>query len=640
MKSDAKVAAPPAKPLVLFDGDCHFCSVWIRRWKQITGERVDYLAFQEAEISRRFPELNRERFATSLHLIEPNGNVYTGAQAVFRAVATNPAEKRLLRWYDDQPLFANASEAIYRFVAGHRTFFSWMTRIGWGEHAERPDHFLVRSVFLRCLGAIYLIAFLSLSVQLSGLIGSSGILPAQQMMESAHAWASQGHDSFDAVRQLPTLCWINASDSFLKFLCAGGAVLAVLLIAGVAPVPTLGFLWLFYLSLSVVGRDFLSFQWDTLLLEAGFMAIFFAPRQLLPGLSRESAPSRTSVWLLRWLLFRLMFQSGVTKLTYGDGAWVDLTALTFHYETQPLPTWIGWHAHHAPVWLHRFSCLGMYAVEIIVPFLFFAPRRLRFAAALATILLELLIALSGNYTFFNLLAMVLCVPLLDDALIRGCCRRLRLMRWANWQPPRFAGGFTWRSPLFALFAMFVLVITTADMLENCRVNWRIPRPVLRLSTAVAPFRTLNSYGLFRVMTRPRYELIIEGSNDAVTWEPYEFKYKPGDLKRRPAFVEPHQPRLDWQMWFEALRPSGAGVSVWFGNFCMRLIKGEPQVVRLLAKNPFPNGPPRHFRVMKYEYHFTTPSERSQTGTWWKRELRGSYIPAMELSPQRVNGQPE
>ena len=628
MKLDRHVAAPPPKPLMIFDGDCGFCALWIRRWQQAAGDRIAYVPFQDPRVTQEFPEVPRANLESAVHLIEPDGTVLFGAEAAFAALAHNPEQERWRRWYRNSPAFARFTEAAYRFVAGHRRLFSWLTRIGWGRQVQRPAHCVTRWLFLRALGAIYLVAFLSLGSQLGGLVGRNGILPAAELMSAAGQHFDAQGVGLDRYRQFPTLCWANASDAFLNFQCAAGVGLALLVLAGLAPAPCLFLLWLIYLSLSVVGREFLGFQWDVLLLETGLLAIFFAPRNVLPGWRRETPPGRMFLWLLRWLLFRLMFQSGVTKLIYDDPTWREWTALTFHYETQPLPTWLGWYAHQLPVWFQRFSCGVMYFTELVLPFLFFAPRRLRIVAAAGTVLLQLLIALTGNYTFFNLLTVVLCLPLLDDfALQKITPPAWRRFFGFNRQPATFnVQPSKWRTRTARVFAAVVILITTIQMSFNLRIPFPWPKAALQLTDAVAPLRSLSSYGLFRVMTRPRFEIIVEGSNDGVTWLPYEFKWKPGDVKRRPGFVAPHQPRLDWQMWFEALRPPEAGPSPWFGSFCVRLLQGSPEVLALLAKNPFPDQPPRLLRAIRYEYHFTNPAERQQTGAWWKRERRDEYLP--------------
>ena len=619
------VASPPSKPLMIFDGDCHFCSLWIKRWQQITGDAVDYLPLQDPRIAEQFPELLRERLQTAVHLVEPDGLVSFGAEAVFRALAVNPQRQAPLNLYRGSAGFAALSEWAYRFVAEHRTLFSWLTRIGWGWHVERPEQLLTRWVFLRGLGVIYLIAFVSLWSQIPGLLGHNGILPVQSWLPAISQQAlSQGID-VERFWYLPTLCWFGASDASLQIQCAAGTALAILLIVGIAPAPCLFLLWLVYLSLCSVGREFLSFQWDSLLLETGFLAILFAPLQIIPRPSREAPPSRLVLWLLRVLLFKLMFQSGCVKLLSGDELWRNLTALTVHYETQPLPTWIGWWAHQLPMWFQKLSCVAMFAIELVVPFLIFAPRRLRFTGAGLMILLQVLIFLTGNYTFFNLLTILLCLLSLDDFY----WGRITLLRsWFTSHPPHITCR-RWPCLVTVPIALVILSVTLVQLVGTFGVRSILFEPVAEVYGAISPFRSVNSYGLFAVMTRPRNEIIVEGSNDGQTWQAYEFKYKPGDVKRRPGFVAPHQPRLDWQMWFAAL--SDVRSNPWFINFCVRLLQGTPEVLALLERNPFPDKSPRYIRAMVYEYRFTSVEEYKSTGAWWHRELKGEYLPAISLN---------
>src|SRR5438552_1239167 len=307
---------------------------------------------------------------------------------------------------------------------------------------ERSSCFLSRWLFLRLIGIIYLIAFVSLWSQIDGLVGHNGILPVAD-----HFSARGGPLGPERYWWLPTLCWFNASDEFLHFQCAAGVVFSLLLIVGLAPILGLACLWALYLSLSTICGDFLGFQWDTLLLETGCLAIFLAPRQWLPKFSLEPPPSVTVLWLCRWLLFRLMFMSGAVKLLSTDASWWKLTALTVHYETQPLPTWIGWYAHQLPVWFQKISVAIMFGIDLAPPFLILCGRRPRQVACGAFILLMLLISLTGNYCFFNLLTVALCVLLLDDAFLLRLCpvsvaafARTRLSSPAESAPqPREAG---------------------------------------------------------------------------------------------------------------------------------------------------------------------------------------------------------
>jgi uncharacterized membrane protein YphA (DoxX/SURF4 family) len=398
------------------------------------------------------------------------------------------------------------------------------------------------------------------------------------------------------------------------------------LIFGIAPAPCLALLWLVYLSLATVCRDFLGFQWDNLLLEVGFLAIFFAPLQMLPKFSRETPPSRIVLWLLRILLFKLIFSSGCVKLLSGDPNWRNLTALTFHYQTQPMPTWIGWYAQQLPLWFQKFSCAVMFVVELGAPFFIFAPRRIRFVGVGAIAFLQILILLTGNYTFFNFLTMALCLLLLDDFIF-------------NKNSPRKFGGvfktqknnLQWRWPRKVTIpvAVVILSISVLQITSMFGVRSKLLFSATVVDEWLSPFRTVNGYGLFAVMTTQRNEIIVEGSDDGANWLPYEFKYKPGDVKKRPAFIAPFQPRLDWQMWFAAL--GSYEQNPWFENFCLRLLQGSPDVLALLKKNPFPKHPPRYIRAELYDYRFTNFAERRATGAWWKLELIGEYLPPVSLS---------
>jgi lipase maturation factor 1 len=650
---------------MIYDGDCNFCSLWISRWRNATGQSVDYLPFQDARIAAQFPELSRTQCEAAVQLVEPDGSVYGGAEAVFRALAHEPREHWLLDWYYHSAAFAGSTEWGYRLVARHRKVFSALTRLGWGQHVERPSYFLVRWLFLRALGIIYLIAFFSLWSQIMGLVGSEGILPAKSTMATLRMDLNAQGIGLERYHLMPTLCWFTASDGFIKLQCALGTGLAVMLILGVAPAICLFLLWLIYLSLSTVCGEFLAFQWDNLLLQAGFLAIFLAPLQFRPGLWRQAQPSRLMVWLMRWLLFQLMFESGWVKLASGDPSWRGLTALQFHYETQPLPTWLGWYAFQLPAWVQSGSAAIMFVVELAVPFLIFGPRRPRHFACVAFVVLQVMIMLTGNYGFFNLLTMALCLLLLDDAAVRplfqwtlrkhasgakssgpGPADNVTLTPDSTASVPGSSSCFApcqanlkairWPSQITIPLACLSLAISLMHFGSLFRLPLSWPRPLLAAYRWLGPLRTFNSYGLFAVMTTQRHEITIEGSKDGATWLPYEFKYKPGDFQRRPAFVEPHQPRLDWQMWFAGL--SDPRRNPWLINTCIRLLQRSPSVLALLKRDPFPTERPQYVRAVLYGYHFTNWAERRKTGAWWRREKLGDYLPAMTLRNPPPNGE--
>jgi hypothetical protein len=332
-----------------------------------------------------------------------------------------------------------------------------------------------------------------------------------------------------------------------------------------------------------------------LLLEAGFLAVFLGS-------------SKVVILLFRWLLFRLTFLSGAVKLLSHDANWRNLDALNFHYWTQPLPTTVAWYMQQLPAWFQRFSTAAVLFIELPVPFLIFMPRRWRFAGAGCILFLQALIFLTGNYTFFNALTMALCLFLFDDASLA----RLRL---------KMRNVHTRRAGVVAA----AVVIATISGLELWGMFSGRDSSVVRVA---APFGIANTYGLFAVMTTSRPEIVVQGSNDGDTWLDYEFKFKPGALNKPPRWVEPFQPRLDWQMWFAAL--SNFRSNTWFTNFMVRLLQGSPDVLALLAKNPFPAAPPKYIRALVFDYSFTNFATRRATGDWWQRTPRGEYFPAMAL----------
>ncbi len=477
---------------------------------------------------------------------------------------------------------------------------------------------VTRWVFVRWLAVIYLIAFVSLWSQIHGLIGGRGILPATEFLEAVHRQLGSR-----AYWLLPTLGWLGASDGMLHGLCATGAAAAALALFGLAEAPCLIVAWICYLSLSGLGQIFLSFQWDALLLETGFAALFLASWRLRFRPTDPGEPSRISLWVMRWLLFRLLFSSGMVKLASGDATWRQLTALRVHYETQPLPTAIGWYAHQLPVWFQTFSCAAMFAIEIGVPFLIFAPQRIRRWAAVPLIFLQILILLTGNYGFFNWLAIGLCLILLDDT-----CWPENLRKRFTGERSVSAAASRWRLGIQAPLALLLVALSVPTLWPFVLGGRPMPPPIEALEDALQPLRLVSRYGLFAVMTTERREIQIEGSNDGEEWKPYLFKYKPGPANRAPCFVAPHQPRLDWQMWFAALGDYRR--NAWLILFCQRLMEGSPSVLRLLESNPFPDKPPVYVRAVVYRYRFTDGKTRKLSGAWWTQERLGLYLPKISL----------
>jgi len=487
-----------------------------------------------------------------------------------------------------------------------------------GPPLRPQQHRLTRWIFLRLLGVTALCAFLSMWVQMKGLFLSGGIAPAADFMDAVRAHAD-AHD-WSALRrfvELPTLAWLSAGDGFLTALVAIGTLAAVLLIADVAPGPMIAVCWLTYLSLTRVGDIFFQFQWDALLLEALFASLFLAPWRLRPRLRSDREPAIAGVVLIRLLLFKLMFLSGAVKMIAHDHTWTDFRALDVHFFTQPLPTWTAYYAHHAPHWIHVAMLLCTFVVELLLPLFALGPRLLRIACGAGTMLLMVGIGATGNYGFFNLLTFALAVMCLDDrALRRLVPRRLRARTPDPDDSPGDALPRWSRRARWGVVAFILLV----GLLEGNRRLRRDSDAGRWLMAKTDAFESINAYGLFQDMTLERPEIIVEGSRDGSHWEAYEFKWKPGDLARRPAFTGPHMPRLDWQMWFAALY--GCRNSEWFLGLEARLLEGRPEVRELLERDPFGDAPPRYLRSTLYLYTFTDPGEDG----WWKREEVGPFCP--------------
>src|SRR5438046_259535 len=515
---------PPPKPLLIWDGECDFCRLWIERWREITAGKVEYATYQQA--AHQFPEIPVEHSKPAMAWIEPGGETFFAAEAVYRSLRYR-SSRRWLAWsYDHVPGFAVISEIAYKFIARHRGLGSTFTRLLWGKDVRPPIYFWARRWFLRALGLTYLIAFASLWVQMDGLVGSNGVSPLNQFLPAVYERFGP-----TAYSLLFTLCWVDSSNGFLHFLSGGGVVLSLLLILGIAPALSLVVLFVFYLSLTIAGQTFLSFQWDILLLETGFLSIFLAPWRLWPRRSsveaavsaasnfppagdtpaatvattqsRQQEPpvSRAGLFLLKFLLFKLMLMSGVVKLTSGDPSWWNLTALDYHYWSQPLPTVFGWLADKSPEWFKHFSVAFCLAIEIVAPFFVWAPRRLRLGAAGLMIFLQVGIGLTGNYCFFNLLTVALCLLLIDDSVVGTPLRGVRGQRGALSLPDR----------LTACGAVAVVILTLPInawlIFSAFQPLARPPRALANVYEHLAAFRIVNGYGLFRVMTKDRCEIV-------------------------------------------------------------------------------------------------------------------------------------
>jgi hypothetical protein len=471
---------------------------------------------------------------------------------------------------------------------------------------------LARGLFARGLALTYAAAFLSFGVQARGLVGTHGILPAADLLEAARR-----HFGDAAWLELPSVFWLRADDAALLAVCTAGVALSIALFFGIAPRITAAALWALYLSLLPVGQIFLGYQWDALLLETGLLAIWFVPGGLHVPIARTRTPSIVPLVLLRWLVFRLFLLSGLVKLLSGDPSWLDLSAMTFHFWTQPLPNPLSPFAHALPIWMNQGTTLVTLIVELGLPWCVFGPRPLRLAAAAGFAGMMIAINATGNYGWFGLLSCVLCIPLVDDAV----WRRLPGLRSLPPAPvPERRASPAARAANVAAYACGALVvaITTGAALQ--RIGADVPGPLRALMRATHPLASFHGYGLFAQMTKDRPEIEIEGSRDGATWLAYEFRYKPDRLDESPREAGLHMPRLDWQMWFSAL--GSCNDDRWFLAFLRRLLEAEPRVLALLARDPFDGERPQYVRTTLYRYRFSDGG--------WSREELGPYCPTVRL----------
>jgi len=639
---------------MVWDGDCRFCGAWVRRWRDATLGAVDYEPYQS--VGDRFPEIKAADYAHEIYLILPDGGITRGAEAVFAALDTRPGGGAGLRLYRRAPAFAKISEWCYRRVANNRTLLSLLTKIFWGDPGTRSTYQFSGMLFLRLLGLVFLVAFASFWGQAAGLVGDHGIIPLKLYFDSITN--AVGPSTFDKFLAAPTLLWFSPNSAGLTDMLGTGVACSLLLMAGLLPAWALLGCVIAYGSLRGGVPVFLNFQWDILLVETGFVALLIAPWGWWQRPWSPREPPRAGRWSLWWLLFKLMFLSGLVKIItngpgagpehpnffrraiagltsvpIGQNAWLDGTALQFHYFTQPIPASTSWWFQQRSPGFQSTSLWACMFIELVVPFAFFAPRRLRHLAALLQIILQVMFMISGNYGFFNLLTLVLCLPLLDDTFWPRRVQRL-LARGAA--PPDVApsrakiifgrSGAILRGTLAGFIFLMGLVLMDQTWQQRTRAQPVAPPPPNFLGQAAGrmqQFGLVNSYGLFRVMTTERPEIILEGSADGQTWLPYEFVWKPGDVLREPSFTTPHMPRLDWQMWFAALSIYyDHQIPQWLELFAQQLKAGNPAVLGLLDHNPFPASPPQQLRVRIFLYQFATPEEHEKTGAWWTRTLVG------------------
>jgi lipase maturation factor 1 len=489
-------------------------------------------------------------------------------------------------------------------------------------NAEGRGHLWPRWIFLRALGLIFLSAFYSLAFQIQGLIGPTGILPANDYLTRV-ARAVPGLQRF---WYAPTLLWLGAGHGALTALFVCGGVASLLLVFNVWPRGSILVALVAFLSFIAAAQDFASYQSDGMLLEASFISLFYAPPGFRPGLGASHPPSRASAFLLTWEWFRIYFESGVVKLASGDPSWRDMTAMDHYYENGPLPTWLGYYVQHWSHRFHAFTSLMTLVIELGVVWLIFLPRPFRLACFAVVTPLQIGIIATANYAFLNYLVLSLGILLVDDEWIATCVRVVTRREPAATAigAPTLKEPETWKLAAVALPLTWVFYATCADFLFR-----GAPPSFAWLSWpahALDPFRFANSYGLFATMTPERYEIEFQGTRDNVTWTAYPFRYKPQALDAAPGIYAPYQPRFEWNLWFASLR--SCRENPWVMKTEARLLENDPSVLALFASNPFGETPPVAVRTIAWQYWFTDLEEKRATGHWWRRDEIGAYCGAL------------
>lgn len=569
---------------LIYDGDCDFCRYCVDYSKGVTGDVVEYRTYQD--VGHEHPGITEAEFAASIQLFT-DGKRCQGAKAAFETLAIGGHYGWILI-YRHMLGVAAVTEWLYRLVSTHRDGSFRLAKLLFGRSPGPRRHSQTADLLYRGIMLCGIAAFVSFWWQAEGLIGSDGILPVTRYLDAVA-------NSLGTARfwRLPTLFWIDSGDAMLHFVCAAGMAATIIGLFGRLRLLSAVIAYVCYLSLVYAGQVFMSYQWDILLAECLVLAAI---------LSR--APT-LGVWVGRLLLFRFMFLSGAVKLLSGDPTWADGSALTYHFETQPLPTVVAWYVHQWPSVVLNFGVYMTFAIELVLAFFVFLPRNLRLVAGAGFLLLELLIFFTGSYNFFNLLTMVLCIALLDD----GTSRRLRGIA----RPDRRRVGVA---------ALAALIIAQGIVIVGTTVRGaRMPATF----SITAPWLIANPYGLFAVMTTSRDELIVEGSMDGETWTAYRFPFKPGPVDRAPVWATPYQPRLDWQMWFAALaQPRNAP---WIYDFVLALLEARPAVLALVD-DPFAGRRPEFVRIQRSCYHFSTYASRAADGAWWERGSAEPWLPAV------------
>jgi hypothetical protein len=481
-------------------------------------------------------------------------------------------------------------------------------------HSYFGDVALARLLMQRGLGLIYLLAFWSVAFQFKPLLGERGLLPVPAYVARVR------------FAEAPSLFHLHYSDRLLSVVAWSGIALSGLVVSGVADSGPLWLsllvwllLYVLYLSVVNVGQTFYGFGWESMLLEAGFFAIFLGPS--------AQTPSLVPVLALRWMLFRVELGAGLIKMR-GDACWRDLTCLYYHHETQPLPNPLSAYFHHLPKPLHRASVAFSHFVQLLVPFGLFGPEPVAAVAGGLIVLHQLVLIVSGNYAWLNWLTVVLAFSAFGDRVLGA------LLPLAS---PAVASPAVASPPV--AFQWLLYAVGAGTLLLSIKPALNLISKDQAMNTSYNPLHLVGSYGAFGSVTRERYEVIVEGTRDpqpseASEWREYEFKAKPGDPSRRPSQWAPYHQRLDWLMWFLPLRVIvlesrliTRGHPVWFVRFIDKLLAADPATLALLRASPFGQAAPAAVRASFYRYRLASPRERRRTGLHWQRSYVGEYLSA-------------
>jgi len=614
-------------PVLLYDGHCPLCRRAAVRFARLGGADVRLESFQEPGVLERYPDLSREQCMREMQLVHDDGRVEGGADAVRTILARAPA----FRWLAvllGAPGLRSLSRRGYGAIARNRYRLFGAScpegtcdlhgRVPGPARALEGDYRPTARLFLRALGIVYLLAFASLAVQTHVLIGSDGLLPVREFL------AARAGDGPWRVLRIPTLFWLWDGDAAVRGGAIVGLGLAIGLIAGFARTFCLIGLWLLFLSYVTAGRDFFWFQWDTLLLESTALALLLPMRSATP-------PHPIVVFLFRWLVFRLLFESGLAKVQGGGQSWFPLTAMAYYYETAPLPSLLGWYAHQLPLWAHRWTSALTLLGELLAPLFVWGgrpARRIVFAVMLA---FQVSIQATANYGYFNVLSLAIALFLLD-----GRDLAWRPAWWRRGAPAPVAAASRVRPVARLAVAVAggaLFLLTLLELMVLLAGSGVAASPALiSIRNAVLPYRVAGKYHLFAHIDPRRVEAEIEWSPDGQTWRAYEFHYKPGPLDRPPPAVAPHQPRVDFQLWFFTMGRDG-GAHEYFNNLVRRLCAGSPGVQGLFRPESLSAAPPVAVRVAYHHYRMTDRATLTHEGRYWSRRLL-DYHPVAHFCDSR------